>query len=37
MQRLLRDRVPMLLTPILMILLAYPQIVFVWNTDPNDI
>ena len=25
------------LLPLLMILLAYPQIVFVWNTDPNDL
>ena len=33
----LRERTTMLLAPILMILLAYPQIVFVWNSDPNDI
>jgi SAM-dependent methyltransferase len=33
----LRDRRTLWLAPILMILLAYPQIVFVWNTDPNDI
>ena len=25
------------LLPVLMILLAYPQIVFVWNADPNDL
>ncbi len=25
------------LFPLLMILLAYPQIIFIWNTDPNDI
>jgi len=33
---LLRKKILWLL-PLLMILLAYPQIVFVWNTDPNDI
>jgi hypothetical protein len=25
------------LLPLLMILLAYPQIIFVWNADPNDL
>lgn len=33
----LQGRRTMWLMPILMILLAYPQIVFIWNTDPNDI
>jgi len=33
---LIRKKILWLL-PLLMILLAYPQIVFVWNTDPNDI
>lgn len=33
----LQGRRTMWLMPILMILLAYPQIVLIWNTDPNDI
>jgi hypothetical protein len=33
----MQSRKTLWLMPILMILLAYPQIVFIWNTDPNDI